>query len=163
MIDNPDLITGAKGIVLHSRVRIWAHARIECFNHGGKSGRIEIGEGTKVQMYFHCAAAESVRIGKGALIAGRVYISDHDHAWPSERGGLVVAPVEIGDSCWLGEGCVILKGVTLGANCVVGSNAVVTRSAPAGSMLAGVPARVIKRFDMESGEWVDVRKSMVGA
>lgn len=153
MIDCPDLITGAKGIFLDRRVRIWAHSRIECVRHNGTIGRIEIGEGTKVQMYFHCAAAQSVRIGKGVLIAGRVYISDHDHAWPSDRGDLVVAPVEIGDNCWLGEGCAILKGVALGANCIVGANAVVTKSAPSGSMLAGAPARVLKTLNPSTQAW----------
>lgn len=152
-IDRPDLLTGASNIYLDRRVCIWPHARIECINWNGGRGRIEIGERTKVQMYFHCAAAESVRIGRGVLIAGRVYISDHDHAWPSDQGGLIVSPVEIGDNCWLGEGCAVLKGVTLGSNCIVGTNAVVTRSAPAGSMLAGVPARIVKRLSPSTGKW----------
>jgi len=88
------------------------------------------------------------------LIAGRVYVTDHDHAWPDGGAALVTAPVVIGDGCWLGEGCAILKGVTLGEGCVVGANAVVTRSAPARSMLVGVPARVVKRYDPGTGKWL---------
>jgi len=104
-------------------------------------------------MYFHCAAAVSVRIGEGVLIAGRVYISDHDHVWPGAGDEIIAAPVEIGDQCWLGEGCAVLKGVVLGRNCIVGANAVVTKSAPEGSMLVGVPARIIKRYDKVSNTW----------
>ena len=153
LIVKPELITGGRNIFLERRVRIWPHARIECIVDGTHNGTIRIGEGTKIQMYFHCAAAESVTIGRSVLIAGRVYISDHDHAWPGDWSDLVTAPIKIGDNCWLGEGCAVLKGVTLGDNCVVGTNAVVTRSAPAGSMLAGVPARVIKQYNPVNEKW----------
>lgn len=152
-IIQPALMTGTKGIHLGNGVRIWPHARIECISAGGRRGVIRIGDDSSAQMYFHCAAAESVTIGRSVLIAGRVYISDHDHAWPEGGTALVVSPVVIGDRCWLGEGCAVLKGVTIGDGCVVGANAVVTRSAPAGSMLVGVPARVIKRFDAATGRW----------
>ena len=51
--------------------------------------------------------------------------------------------VRIGDGCWLGARVVILKDVTLGDRCVVGAGAVVTKSYPAGSVIAGVPAKLI--------------------
>ncbi|HYE01904.1 MAG TPA: DapH/DapD/GlmU-related protein [Phycisphaerales bacterium] len=158
MVVRPELITGGKGIFLGAGVYVMPHARLECVpSAGGGLGRIEIGDATVAQLYLHIGAAESVRLGRRVLLAGRVYISDHDHAWPpGEEDRLVSDPVEIGDECWLGEGCAVLKGVTLGPRCVVGANAVVTRSAPAGSMLAGVPARVIKRYDDMTGRWVRV-------
>jgi carbonic anhydrase/acetyltransferase-like protein (isoleucine patch superfamily) len=148
----PDLLMNPQGISLDWGAMIRRHARLECHQHGGKLGRIVIGEATTAQFYFHCAAAELVTIGQGVLIAGRVYISDHDHAMPWTSGRLVVAPVTIGDGCWLGEGCAVLKGVTLGEGCVVGTNAVVTRSFPAGSIIAGVPAKLLKRVDSTTGE-----------
>lgn len=159
MIMSPDLITGGKNIYIDRRVQIWPHARIECVTHSSRSGTLRIGEATKIQMYFHCAAADSILIGRDVLIAGRVYITDHDHAWPRSKSELVVAPVDIGDNCWLGEGCAILKGVRLGKDCIVGTNAVVTRSAPAGSMLIGAPARIVKRLDPTSGQWRNVKEA----
>jgi lipopolysaccharide O-acetyltransferase len=152
-VDAPDLLAGLDGLRLGSRVTIRGHARIECIRFWGYSGEIHIGSGTSIQLYFHCGAASRVSIGENVLIAGRVYISDHDHAWPEGGEKLIVAPVTIGDNCWLGEGCAILKGVTLGTGCVVGANAVVTRSAPPGSMLVGVPARVVKRYCSQTGTW----------
>lgn len=152
-IDSPELLTGLDGLHLGASVTIRGHARIECIRFWGYSGEIHIGQGTSIQLYFHCGAASRVSIGANVLIAGRVYISDHDHAWPEGGQQLIVNPVTIGDNCWLGEGCVILKGVTLGAGCVVGANAVVTRSAPPGSMLVGIPARVVKRYDSQRGKW----------
>lgn len=154
VIDDPDMLTGARGVFLGDHVTIRGHSRIECVMTPPYRGEIRIGDGTVAQFYFHCGAANSVTIGKRVLIAGRVYVTDHDHAWPDGGTALVTAPVVIGDGCWLGEGCAILKGVTLGEACVVGANAVVTRSAPARSMLVGVPARVVKRYDPGAGRWL---------
>jgi acetyltransferase-like isoleucine patch superfamily enzyme len=55
-----------------------------------------------------------------------------------------VAPVEIGDGAFLGEGCVILKGVRVGKRAVVAANAVVTRDVPDYAVVAGVPAHVVR-------------------
>lgn len=142
-LDRPELLANARGIHLDWGARIRAHARLECIEYQGKIGRLEIGEGASIEFYFHAAAAERVTIGQNVLIAGRVYITDHDHALPWREGKLVVRPVTIGDGCWLGEGCCILKGVELGQGCIVGANAVVTKSFPARTILAGVPARAI--------------------
>jgi acetyltransferase-like isoleucine patch superfamily enzyme len=152
-IDRPEMLGGPEGLYLGDEVLIRPHARIECIRSGAYRGKIVIGARTSAQLYFHCAAAQLVTIGTDVLIAGRVYITDHDHAWPEGGEKLVVAPVTIGDRCWIGEGAAILKGVELGAGCVVGANAVVARSAPAGSMLVGAPARPVKRFDPQSGQW----------
>jgi lipopolysaccharide O-acetyltransferase len=146
----PELILNPHGIHLDWGARIRPRSRIECIKYTGKLGRIEIGEATSIEFYFHCTAAERVKIGKNVLIASRVYISDHDHAMPWQEGGLVVRPVTIGDGCWLGEGCCILKGVALGENCIVGANAVVTKEFPSHSIIGGVPARLIKRVDVST-------------
>ena len=145
-LSNPELIGNPSGIHLCWGVRIRPHARLECLKHKGRLGRLEIGGGTCVEYYFHAAAAELVRIGQRVLIAGRVYITDHDHEMPWDSGGLIARPVIIGDGCWLGEGCCILKGVELGPGCVVGANAVVTKSFPSGSVIGGVQAVPLKRL-----------------
>ena len=53
-------------------------------------------------------------------------------------------PVKIGDNAWIGDNVTILPGVSLGNNVIVGANAVVTKSFPDNSVIAGVPAKVIK-------------------
>ncbi|MGN6370725.1 MAG: acyltransferase [Phycisphaerae bacterium] len=142
-LDRPELLVNPKGLRIDWGVRIRPHARLECIEHNGRLGVFEVGEATSIEFYFHGSAAGRVKIGQRVLIAGRVYISDHDHAMPWNTGKVIVRPVTIGDDCWLGEGCCILKGVELGEGCVVGANAVVTKSFPAGSIIAGVPARLI--------------------
>jgi len=115
--------------------------------------KIVIGDGCTILYHFQCNAAQSVCIGQNVLIASNVLITDSDHV--VEPGGvpvtknrkLVTQPVNIGDNCWLGQNAVILKGVTIGSGCIVGANSVVTDDVPACSVVAGSPARLIKRLD----------------
>jgi acetyltransferase-like isoleucine patch superfamily enzyme len=152
----PDLVTKPGRIRIGTGVTIWKGSRIEVVGEQeGNHPKIEIGDNTSIQMYFHCGAAKSVKIGRDVLIAGRVYISDHDHVYDDPdtparwNQRLVSEPVVIEDGVWLGEGCVILKGVTVGTRAVVGANAVVTKDVPAGAVVGGIPARLIKMIDFQ--------------
>lgn len=59
-------------------------------------------------------------------------------------------PVTIGDNCWIGANSTINPGVTIGDNVVVGSGAVVTKDVPDNCVVAGVPAKIIRRLDEEN-------------
>lgn len=61
-----------------------------------------------------------------------------------ERFLCYAKPVVIGNDCWFGANVVVCPGVTIGDNCVIGAGSVVTKSIPANSFAAGVPARVIR-------------------
>ena len=149
-----DVLTNPHLISIGKKVEIRKGARLEAFDDDNTStSKIEIGDGTSIHLYFHCGAAESVKIGKNVLMASRIYISDHDHEFdnpdilPVHSKKLISKPVVIGDGAWLGEGCVILKGVTIGERAVVGANAVVTKDVAPYTIVGGVPARVIRKID----------------
>lgn len=140
--------------------------RIEAFgsDKSDTTTRISFGDNCHLGDNVHIAASESVTIGSNCLFASKVFISDCAHGRysgceqsspytdPSMRA-LASAPVSIGNNVWLGENVCVLAGVTIGDGCVIGANAVVTHDVDAGCICAGVPAKVIKRFDKESKTW----------
>ncbi len=92
---------------------------------------------------------ELVIIEDDVTISFRVTVVVHDDAKRMDRtqagaGDGTVAPVILKRGCYLGAACLLLPGVTIGEEAVVAAGAVVTRDVPAGTVVAGVPARVIK-------------------
>lgn len=107
--------------------------------------------GDRVRMnQTQISAVSSVVIEDGVAIARGVYISDHSHGFglpdvfirdqPLDR----IAPVHIGRGVWIGQNAVIMPGVTIGEGAVVGALSVVRDDVPARSVVAGIPARVIR-------------------
>lgn len=62
----------------------------------------------------------------------------------------------IGNNCYIAPGVKIIKPVHIGNNVKIGANAVVTKDIPDNCIVAGIPAKIIKRFDNESQKWVKV-------
>lgn len=124
---------------------------------------LSIGDGTYIGHYAHIVAMSSVHIGKKVLIADRVYISDNLHSFEDVNVPIIDQPVKfrasvaIGDGSWIGENVCII-GARVGRQCVVAANSVVTSDVPDFCIVAGIPARVIKRYDSVSSEWVSVKK-----
>lgn len=88
---------------------------------------------------------ERIVIGDGAAISHNVTIMDSDaHEIIGSRRAKT-QPVIIGNHVWIGSGAKILKGVKVGEGAVVGSGAVVTHDVPENCLVAGAPARIIKR------------------
>ena len=110
--------------------------------------RIRIGE----QNYFNrdCMidSCGYIEIGNHNMFGPGVYVADSNHTMPDQgwvaEGPMDVGKVIIGNGCWIGTRAVILRNVTLGDRCIVAAGAVVTKSFGAGSVIAGVPGRLIK-------------------
>lgn len=148
-MSRPDLLFNPKQISIGNNVEIRKGARLETRGKSSNQPKIEIGDGTSIHFYFHCGAFQSVKIGKNVLIAGNVYITDHDHVFtnpdvPPLHADWDIKPVIIEEGVWIGEGAKILKGVRVGQRAVVGANAVVTKDVPSYTIVGGVPAKIIK-------------------
>jgi lipopolysaccharide O-acetyltransferase len=141
--------------------------RLDAFGQD-KEKLLVIGERVQINDYVHIGAIAQVSIGNDVLIASRVFITDHNHGRYDEKNGLsspdippqqrplISAPVIIEDRVWIGENVCIMPGVRIGTGAIVGAGAVVICDLPPDSISVGIPARVIKRYDREKGEWVSV-------
>jgi acetyltransferase-like isoleucine patch superfamily enzyme len=108
--------------------------------------RLVLGSGY-INMHASIDCYSAITIGDDVAISERVVIRDSDNHRIDDRAPS--APIHIGNRVWIGLNAVILKGVTIGDGAVVAAGAVVTRDVPAGSLVGGVPAKVIK----ESVQW----------
>lgn len=93
------------------------------------------------------------------LFAGYVHITDHSHGYeditqPILKQKLISkGPVIIEDDCWIGFGSEILSGVHIGKHSIIAAHAVVTKNVPAYSIVAGNPARIVKKYNFETKKW----------
>lgn len=91
-----------------------------------------------------------ITLEDNVLIGPKVTIVSVNHPLsPAHRHGLELKPVRIKQNAWVGANATILPGVTIGENAVVAAGAVVTKAVPANTVVAGVPAKVIKKIEEE--------------
>jgi acetyltransferase-like isoleucine patch superfamily enzyme len=121
--------------------------------HGCKirvhEGSVSIGAKTVIGQECTISAYQRVSIGRECIIADRVMLIDFDHGIteverPIRVQGIYKRDVLVGHNVWIGYGACVLRGVSIGENSVVGTSAVVTSSYPPNSVLAGVPARLLR-------------------
>ncbi|MEM9033447.1 MAG: acyltransferase [Actinomycetota bacterium] len=116
--------------------------------------RCLIGRGSSIVAHFEVVIEDDVVTGPG------VYITDQNHDYsdperPIGEGSTPERPVRVGRGSWLGAGVVVLPGVTIGPHVTVAANAVVTRDLPGHVVAAGVPARIVRRYDGDGWAGVD--------
>ena len=87
-------------------------------------------------------------IGNGVLIGHNVTLAtlNHDER-PQFRQNIYPKPIKIGDNVWIGSNATILQGVTIGDGAIIGANAVVTKDVPENTIVAGVPAKIIRKVE----------------
>lgn len=111
---------------------------------------IRVGKQVFVNASCHFQDQGGIFIGDGTKIGHSVVLATLNHGLlPDDRGTLYPAPIMIGKNVWIGASATILPGVTVGDNAVVAAGAVVTTDVPDNSIVGGVPAKVIKRLDVE--------------
>jgi acetyltransferase-like isoleucine patch superfamily enzyme len=113
--------------------------------------RLVIGNRTWIgqQCFLHAAGGlsigERVGLGPGAKVLTSTHTLPDDPRVPIMDGAIQTAPVVLEDGCDIGVGAIVMPGVTVGRCAQVGAGAVVTEDVPAGAIVAGVPARILRQ------------------
>ena len=125
------VVTG--DVTLGNNVSIWHGAVLR-----GDSGAITVGENSNVQ--DNCVLHEKVTIGKGVSVGH----------------GAILHGCTVGDDCVIGMGAIILNDAVIGDHCLVGAGSLVTgkMNAPAGSLILGNPAKVVKELTPEQIDYI---------
>ena len=139
-ISNDGLLTIGERVRLVSTV-----AQLELVTLPG--GHLEIGDNVFINYGSSLVASNHVKIGNDALIGTHVMVMDCDfHNVEDKSWDTTGSPIVIEDRAWLGNRSIILKGVTIGHDAVVAAGSVVTRDVPPRTVVAGVPAKVVREF-----------------
>ena len=94
-----------------------------------------------------------IRIGDGTLIGHNTVITTLNHNLkPELRSGMKPEPVIIGKNVWFGASVTVVPGVTIGDNAIIAAGSVVTKDVDSNTVVAGVPAKVIKTIDECEGK-----------
>ncbi len=155
IVRQPVLFLGEGAIVLGREVEFgWPtsvqfHAGYCHLEASTPGSAIEIGDGAQINNNaFIKSEGPGIRIGPRALLGSEVtiYDSDFHDLRPGRRrdGQPRMAAVELAEDVFVGDRVLILKGVRIGAHSVIGAGSVVTAPIPAGVIVAGNPARVIR-------------------
>jgi acetyltransferase-like isoleucine patch superfamily enzyme len=162
VIFNPKHISNAHLMNIGNRTSIGQSAHIELISeYAGTSysPAIEIGNDVYIGPNLYMVCIGKITIGDGSVLSEHVFVHDSNHGFEPEGGLIMQQPlvhggnIAIGKNCFLGFRTAIMPGVTLGDHCVVATGSVVTKSFPAYSMLAGVPAVLIKRYSFSEKRW----------
>lgn len=121
---------------------------------------VEIHDGAYIGHGLRLTAVGGVVIEEEAMLADGCYVSDTNHVYedvsqPIKRQGLRDGRrVVIGRGAWLGIGAVVCGDVRIGENAVVGARSVVTTDVPDRCVVAGNPARIVRRWDGSDWVWL---------
>ncbi len=137
---------------------ICSNSEVSCHKISSKKGELPemiIGDSVSIGENNHITCANKLHIGNAVLTGKYVLITDNAHGLstkkmmslrPMERPVTSNGPVIIEDNVWIGEKASIMPNVRIGKGAIIAANAVVTMDVPAYSVVAGIPAKVVKQL-----------------
>jgi acetyltransferase-like isoleucine patch superfamily enzyme len=151
-------LVGGQYIEIGEQTYIGRHGVITCWDtYMSKkfTPSIKIGNNCSIGEYCHITSANSIIIGNWVLTGRWITITDNSHGKIEEeekdipqiqRKLYSKGTVIIEDNVWIGDKVSIMAGVRVGKGAVIAANAVVTKDVPAYSVVAGVPAKIIRNY-----------------
>ena len=162
-IRNAEFISLGNNIFIDNNVLL--QLSDEHIKYGFEKPKLEIEDKVSIGLGTMISVANHILIKKNVLIAQHCFIGDHDHEYkdinvPIRYQGLKnVRPVVINEGSWIGANVTVCSGVTIGRNSVIGANSVVKEDIPDYTLAAGVPAKIIKRYNSKTKDWRKVNKT----
>lgn len=158
-LPNAAFATTRTALLRAAGVRIGKHSLVQgelwLTGVGDVCGLLTIGDNTLITRRLHVDLGAPVRIGNYVRIGHDVSILTVNHAVGTRdfrAGPRFFGEITIEDGCWIGSRCTLLPGVVIGSGAIVAAGAVVSRSVPPDTLVAGVPARVIRELPPDGEE-----------
>lgn len=125
-----------RGSVVHPSVKVWA------------PWNLEMGEYACLGPYVDCYNVDRIRLGDFCTVSQYSYLCAATHDYTKDSMPLVTMPITLGKRVWVAADVFVGPGVTVGEGAVVGARSSVYRDVPSWTVVAGNPARVIKKREL---------------
>jgi acetyltransferase-like isoleucine patch superfamily enzyme len=158
VIEYPITLIGGKYINIGNNVWIGKRGCITAWHSKNllNTPEISFGDNVIIGDDCHITSCNKIIIGNDVLFGKKVTVTDNSHGrcdnldelsfHPSKRLVYSKGEVIIGERVWIGDKATILPGVRIGVGAIIGANSVVTKNVPDNCIVAGVPAKIIKKF-----------------
>lgn len=136
------------GCTVGKNVRIFGR-----FTWVGDGCNLVIGDESRINEGVHLNARTRITIGRHVHLSAGSQV--HTGSLDISKAGIrhhVSSPITIEDYAWIGCGAVLTQGIVVGKNSVVGANSVVTRDVPPDTLVAGAPAKIVRKLIYENQE-----------
>lgn len=157
VISRPEYMAVGDGCRINAYASIYLHP----LKKGHKGPLLVLGKGVFVGIRSIISVHYRVELRDNVLLGPNVLIADAHHRYedvtvPIRKAGMTEKSfVVIEEEAWIGANSRIFCGVTVGRHSVVGANSVVNTDVSPYTVVVGSPARVVRRFDNQTGKWVD--------
>lgn len=158
-VGKPLFIQNPKSVYIGNNVRIYPGMRAELTTPSATiyfKDNISVGQNLHIVCY-----KDELIIGSNTTISANVFISNVDHEYKMLNKHILdqnflYKKTIIGENCFIGYGAVIMPGTILGKQCIVGANSTVKGHFPDYCVIAGSPAKIIKKYNSDTNEWEKV-------
>lgn len=161
-IEYPYKINNPQNVCIGDNTTVLEGCRLDTYPINENYGKIIIGNNNYIGYNFSAISGGDILLANDILIASDVTIVSHNHGMNPEEPlsymhqKLSAKCVTIGDGCWIGEKVQIMPGASVGKKCIIAAGAIVTKDIPDYSIVAGVPAKVIKKYNFNKHRWENV-------
>jgi acetyltransferase-like isoleucine patch superfamily enzyme len=138
-------------LIIGDKTKIGAFSRIVVSTSYNNLGEfIHVGNNVGIGEYARIGGSGGVSIGDNTITGQYLSIHPENHNFQDTNKlikdqGTTRSSISIGENCWIGAKVTVLAGVNIGDSCVIAAGSVVTKNFPSNSVLAGIPARIIKK------------------